>query len=297
MTDKKVLGFIGTGVMGSSMAGHLLAAGYELHIYNRTKERASKLIEDGAVWEENPAEIAKKCDVIFTIVGFPKDVESVYLGKNGLVENAKEGAILVDMTTSSPALARKIERVAKGKGIKVLDAPVSGGDLGAQRGTLTVFVGGDEAVFEEVKPYFEIMGKTIARLGPAGDGQNAKLANQIAIAGSMTGMCEAMSFAKSCGLDVALVLELLSGGAANTWSLSNYGPRILKGDFNPGFYVKHYIKDMKLAEEAAEEMDMELPGLSLARELYEELADAGMGDLGTQALYSFYDPDGDDGDF
>lgn len=296
MTDKKILGFIGTGVMGSSMAGHLLAAGYELHIYNRTKERALKLIEDGAVWEENPAEIARKCDVIFTIVGFPKDVESVYLGKDGLVENAKEGTILVDMTTSSPALARKIERIAKGKGIKVLDAPVSGGDLGAQRGTLTVFVGGDEAVYEEVKPYFEIMGKTIARLGPAGDGQNAKLANQIAIAGSMTGMCEAMAFAKSCGLDVALVLELLSGGAANTWSLSNYGPRILKGDYNPGFYVKHYIKDMKLAEEAAEEMDMDLPGLSLAKELYEELADAGMGDLGTQALYSFYDPDGENAD-
>ncbi|MEG1641613.1 MAG: NAD(P)-dependent oxidoreductase [Synergistaceae bacterium] len=290
MTNK-VLGFIGIGVMGSSMAGHLLSAGYELHIYNRSKTRADKLIADGAIWENSVADLAKKCDVIFTIVGFPKDVEKVYLGKDGLVENAKSGAILVDMTTSSPSLARKIYNVAKEKGIGVLDAPVSGGDMGAKNATLTIFVGGDEDIFNEVHPLFEVIGKTIARLGFAGDGQNAKLANQIAIAGTMTGMCESMAFAKSCGLDLELVLKLLSGGAANTWSLTNYAPRILKGDFNPGFFIKHYIKDMKLAEASAEEMDMDLPALSLTRELYEEIAEGGMENLGTQALYALYDPD------
>ena len=291
MTDKKVLGFIGIGVMGSSMAGHLLDAGYEVHVYNRTKSKSDKLVEKGAVWEENPASVAAKCDAVFTIVGYPKDVESVYLGKDGLVENAKPGTLLVDMTTSSPKLARKIWEAGKKKSLKVLDAPVTGGDRGAREATLTIFVGGDEADFEEAKQYFEVMGRTIRRMGGAGDGQNAKLANQIVIAGTMTGMCEALAFAKSCGLDLNVLLEAVSGGSANTWSLANYGPRILKGDFEPGFFVKHYIKDMKLAEESANDMELDIPALSLTRQLYEEIAEAGMENAGTQALYCLYDPE------
>ena len=291
MSDKKILGFIGTGVMGSSMAGHLLSAGYEVHVYNRTKAKADKLVEKGAVWEDSPAAVAQKCDFVFTIVGFPKDVESVYLGKDGLVNNAKEGAVLVDMTTSSPKLARKIWKSAQEKGVSVLDAPVTGGDKGARDATLTIFVGGTEEDFTNTLPYFEVMGRTIRRMGEAGDGQNAKLANQIVIAGTMTGMCEALAFAKSCGLDLNVLLEAVGGGSANTWSLANYGPRILKGDFEPGFFIKHYIKDMKLAEETADEMELDMPALSLTRELYEELAEAGMENAGTQALYCLYDPE------
>ena len=291
MADKKILGFIGTGVMGSSMAGHLIDAGYEVHVYNRTKSKADKLVEKGAIWEDSPASVAAKCDAVFTIVGYPKDVESVYLGKDGLVENAKKGALLVDMTTSSPKLAHKIWEAGQKKGVKVLDAPVTGGDRGAREATLTIFVGGNAADFEEAKPYFEVMGRTIRRMGEAGDGQNAKLANQIVIAGTMTGMCEALAFAKSCGLDLNVLLEAVSGGSANTWSLSNYGPRILKGDFEPGFFVKHYIKDMKLAEESANDMELDIPALSLTRQLYEEIAEAGMENAGTQALYCLYDPE------
>lgn len=291
MSDKKILGFIGTGVMGASIAGHLLAAGNEVHVYNRTKERAMPLVDKGAVWEDAPADIAAKCDIIFTIVGFPKDVEEVYLGKKGLVENAKEGAVLVDMTTSSPKLARKIQAAGKKRGVGVLDAPVTGGDKGAREATLTIFAGGDSEDFEKALPYFKMMGRTVKHMGGAGDGQNAKLGNQIVIAGTMTGMCEALAFAKSCGLDLDEFIEAVGGGSAATWSLKNYGPRILKGDFAPGFFIKHYIKDMKLAEEAADEMDLDLPALTVTRELYEELAEGGYENSGTQALYCLYDPE------
>ncbi len=276
--------------MGRSMAGHLLAAGHEVHVYNRTKTKADDLVAHGALWEESPAEIAKKCDVVFTIVGFPKDVEATYLGENGLVANAKEGALLVDMTTSSPSVARKIYEAGKKRGLGILDAPVTGGDKGAREATLTIFAGGDREDFEAALPYFKLMGRTIKLMGKAGDGQNAKLGNQIAIAGTMTGMCEAIVFAKSCGLDLDEFLKAVGGGSAATWSLANYGPRILKGDFEPGFFIKHYIKDMKLAEEAAEAMELDLPALTLTRELYEELAEGGFGDKGTQALYCLYDP-------
>ncbi|MEG1911935.1 MAG: NAD(P)-dependent oxidoreductase, partial [Cloacibacillus sp.] len=255
--DKKAVGFVGTGVMGSSMAGHLLAAGNEVHVYNRTKERAASLISAGAVWEASPAELAAKCDVIFTIVGFPKDVEEVYLGKGGLIANAKPGALLVDMTTSSPKLARKLHDAGKKAGLSVMDAPVTGGDKGARDAALTIFAGGDKADFERALPYFKTMGRTVKLMGGAGDGQNAKLANQIVIAGTMTGMCEALAFAKSCGLDAEDFIEAASGGSAATWSLQNYGPRILRGDFEPGFFIKHYIKDMKLAEEAADQMELD----------------------------------------
>lgn len=290
MADKKILGFIGIGVMGHSMAGHLLAAGNEVHVYNRTKSKADELVSKGAVWEDSPADIARKCDVVFTIVGYPKDVEETYLGENGLVPNAKEGALLIDMTTSSPSLARKIYAAGKKRGLGILDAPVTGGDKGAREATLTIFAGGDKEDFEKALPYFQTMGRTIKLMGGAGDGQNAKLGNQIVIAGTMTGMCEAMAFAKSCGLDLNEFLEAVGGGSAATWSLANYGPRILKGDFEPGFFVKHYIKDMKLAEEAADAMELDLPALTLTRELYEELAEGGFENKGTQSLYCLYDP-------
>ena len=289
MTDKKVLGFIGIGVMGASMAGHLLEAGNELHVYNRTKSKADKLVEKGAIWEDSPKDIAQKCDIIFSIVGFPKDVEETYLGADGVVANAKPGAILVDMTTSSPKLARRIWDAGKARGLGVLDAPVTGGDKGAREAILTILVGGDEADFKAVMPYFEKMGRTICRMGGAGAGQNAKLANQIAIAGTMTGMCEAMAFAKSCGLDLETLLGAIGGGAASSWSLTNYSPRILKGDFKPGFFIKHYIKDMRLAEEAAGELKMDLPALALTLKLYEKLAENGMENEGTQALYHYYE--------
>ena len=290
MADKKVLGFIGIGVMGHSMAGHLLEAGWEVHVYNRTKAKTDEIVAKGAIWEDSPAEIAKKCDVVFTMVGFPKDVEETYLGEKGLVANAKEGALLIDMTTSSPSLARKIYAAGKKRGLGVLDAPVTGGDRGAREATLTIFAGGDEADFKAAMPYFEKMGRTIKHMGGAGDGQNAKLGNQIVIAGTMTGMCEAMAFAKSCGLDLKEFIEAVGGGSAATWSLANYGPRILKGDFEPGFFVKHYIKDMKPAEEAADAMELDLPALTLTRELYEELAEGGFENKGTQSLYCLYDP-------
>lgn len=288
MLNKKVLGFIGIGVMGKSMVEHLLAAGNEVHIYNRTKEKANNIVAAGAIWENSPSELASKCDIVFTIVGFPKDVENVYLDDDGLIANAKKGAILVDMTTSSPMLAREIYKAGKTRGLGILDAPVTGGDKGAKEATLTIFVGGDEKDFKTVLPFFETMGSTIRRMGDAGDGQNAKLANQIVIAGTMTGMCEALTFAKSCNLDLDTLIEAVSGGSASTWSLMNYGPRILKGDCKPGFFVKHYIKDMKLAEETAKKMDLELPALTLTRELYEELVTDGRENDGTQALYLLY---------
>lgn len=291
MSDKQILGFIGTGVMGACMAGHLLDAEYEVHVYNRTKSKAAALTAKGAIWEDSPAEVAAKCDVIFTIIGFPKDVEDVYLGEKGLLANAKKNALIADMTTSSPKLAKKIWEAGQKRGIGVLDAPVTGGDRGAREATLTIMVGGNEQDIVRAKPYFDIMGKNVRYMGDAGAGQCAKLANQIAIAGSMTGMCEAMAFAKAAGLDQQEAFDVISAGSAGSVSMTNYGPRILRGDFEPGFFIKHYIKDMKLAAEAAEEAGAETPGLELALELYSELADAGLEDKGTQALYLLYDPD------
>lgn len=291
MSDRNVVGFIGTGVMGSSMAGHLLAGGNEVHVYNRTKSKAEKLIQAGAVWEDSPSELASKCSIIFTIVGYPRDVEDVYLGKNGLIASAAKGSLLVDMTTSSPKLAGRIWEVAGSKGISVLDAPVTGGDRGAREAKLTILVGGEKEDFERALPYFRLMGTNIRHMGKAGCGQYTKLVNQITLAGTMTGMCEGLAFAKGCGLDQKEVLEAISGGAAGSWSLTNYGPRILDGDFDPGFFVKHYIKDMKLAEESADEMGLDLPALSLTRELYEEISEGGLDEAGTQSLYCLYDPE------
>jgi 3-hydroxyisobutyrate dehydrogenase len=284
----KTIGFIGLGVMGKSMAHHLLKAGYPLLVYTRTKEKANDLIEEGAVWKGTVAELAKESDVVITMVGYPQDVEEIYFGEKGILANAKEGTYVIDMTTSTPTLAKKIYEAAKARNIYALDAPVSGGDIGARQGTLTIMVGGDEEVFSACKPILERLGTNIILQGKAGAGQHTKMCNQIAIASNMIGVCEALAYAKRSGLDPFKVLESISQGAAGSWSLSNLAPRMLSGDFKPGFYVKHFIKDMKIALEEAEKMNLQLPGLALAKSMYEELAKAGEENSGTQALYKRY---------
>lgn len=283
------LGFIGLGVMGKSMAGHLLDAGHQLHVYNRTREKANELLENGAVWEESPAEIAQKCETVFTIVGFPQDVEEVYFGPEGLLENMQEGAVLVDMTTSSPELAQRIAEEAKKRGGSALDAPVSGGDTGAKEAKLSIMVGGDREAFDRVQPLFELMGTNIVLQGPAGSGQHCKMCNQIAIASNMLGVCEAIAYAKKAGLDPRTVLESIESGAAGSWSLSNMAPRMLDENFDPGFYVKHFIKDMSIASDSADNISLDTPGLDLALEMYKKLADKGHEDDGTQGLYRLYE--------
>ncbi|MDR0616725.1 MAG: NAD(P)-dependent oxidoreductase [Synergistaceae bacterium] len=283
------IGFIGIGVMGQSMAGHLMDAGHELRVYNRTALKCESLVARGAKLMSGAGETAAESDAVFTIIGFPKDVEEAYLGPGGIVESAKPGTLLVDMTTSSPALARRIYGAAKARGLGSCDAPVTGGDRGAREATLSIMAGGDEEDFERALPMLRLMGKNIARFGGAGCGQLAKLANQIVIAGTMMGVCEGLSFAKGAGLDPGKFLECVEGGSAGSWSLSNYGPRILKGDFEPGFFVKHFIKDMKLAAESSEEIGMELDGLSAALAQYEKLAASGGEENGTQGLFKLYD--------
>lgn len=283
----KRIGFIGLGVMGASMASLLLGGGYELTVFNRTKEKAELLLAKGAKWAETPAEVAASSEVVITIVGYPKDVEDVYLGPNGILA-AKKGGYVVDMTTSSPILAKRIYKEAKAKGIAALDAPVSGGDIGAKNGLLVIMVGGDREAFNELKPVFELMGRTIRYFGEAGAGQYTKMVNQIAIASGMLGVAEAVAFAKKAGLNVTDVVETISGGAAASWTLSNLAPRMVRGDTAPGFFIKHIIKDMKIALECAEEMHLELPGLALAKHLYDGLAARGMEDCGTQTLVQWY---------
>lgn len=284
MLNKYIIGFIGIGVMGKSMASNLIKAGYKVNVYNRTKERATELISAGATWKDTPKDIAESCNVIITMLGYPKDVEEVYFGDQGLIDNAKLGTYLIDMTTSSPLLAKQIAQVAQSKGLYTLDAPVSGGDIGAREAKLSIMVGGDEKAYNAMKPIFEVLGTNIQHLGLAGAGQDTKMCNQIAIASNMMGVCEAMVYAKKMGLDPNAVLASISAGAAGSWSLSNLAPRMIKGDFAPGFYVKHFIKDMGIAIESAKEAHLELPGLNLAKKLYEELSASG-GDLyGTQAL-------------
>lgn len=290
LTDKRntIIGFIGTGVMGKSMASHLLAAGYPVHVYSRTKAKAEELLRQGAVWKETAGDLASEASVVITMVGYPKDVEEVYFGADGIISRAKPGAYLIDMTTSTPSLARKIHEEAAGKGLRALDAPVSGGDIGAREARLTIMVGGDAADFEAVRPILSLMGKNIVLQGPAGSGQHTKMCNQIAIASNMIGVCEAIVYAEKAGLDPANVLKSIEAGAAGSWSLSNLAPRMIGGDFAPGFYIKHFIKDMNIALEAAKEMGLSTPGLELAKSLYEELAKQGEAESGTQALYKWY---------
>ncbi|MFD6209070.1 NAD(P)-dependent oxidoreductase [Peribacillus sp. NPDC060253] len=286
--SNEAIGFIGLGVMGKSMARNLLKAGYEVFVYTRTKDKASDLLQLGAKWVKAPKDIAQNANVIISMVGYPSDVEEIYLGDDGLIENGKAGTYLIDMTTSTPSLAVKIAEEAKKKGMESLDAPVSGGDIGARDAKLTIMVGGDSEAFEAVRPIFEIMGSNVVHQGPAGSGQHTKMCNQIAIASNMIGVTEAISYAKKAGLDPYRVLQSISSGSAGSWSLSNLVPRMVKGDFEPGFYIKHFIKDMKIALDEAERMGMDAPGLSLSKSLYEGLAEAGEENSGTQALYKHY---------
>ncbi|SEN32552.1 3-hydroxyisobutyrate dehydrogenase [Mesobacillus persicus] len=287
-TENTSIGFIGTGVMGKSMAGHLLNAGYPVYVYTRTKEKAKELLDKGAVWAATTKEIAEKANVIITIVGYPSDVEEVYLGEEGLVTNGRENTYLIDMTTSTPSLAERIHQEARKKGMFAFDAPVSGGDIGAKEARLAIMVGGDEEIFNQIEPILKIMGTNIILQGKAGAGQHTKMCNQIAIASNMIGVTEAVVYAEKAGLDPEKVLETITTGAAGSWSLSNLAPRVINGDFEPGFMIKHFIKDMSIALEEAERMGLELPGLSLAKSLYKQLADEGLSDRGTQALYKYW---------
>ncbi len=286
--QNKTIGFIGTGVMGRSMAGHLIDAGYTLHVYNRTKSRAQDLLDKGAVWKDSPGEAAVEAAIVFTIVGFPQDVEEVYFGGEGILEHVQKGSIVVDMTTSKPELAQEIYEKAKQKGVSALDAPVSGGDTGAKEARLSIMVGGDEKAYNEVLPLFELMGKNIVLQGGAGAGQHTKMCNQIAIAAGMLGVCEAIAYAEEAGLEPETVLKSIGSGAAGSWSLSNLAPRMIAGNFDPGFYVKHFIKDMRIASESADNMGLTTPGLDLAKNMYKKLAGDGGENNGTQALYKLY---------
>ena len=266
------------------MCGHLLAGGYAATVFSRTRARADGLLEAGASWADSPAEVAGASDVVFTMVGFPRDVREVVLGPEGVLAAIRPGGVVVDMTTSEPSLAREIAEAAKEKDVESLDAPVSGGDVGARNAVLSIMVGGDAATLERVRPLLELLGKTIVHQGPAGAGQHTKMVNQTLIATGMIGVCEALLYAYKAGLDPATVLESVSGGAAGSWSLQNYAPRMLKGDFAPGFLVEHFIKDMEIALAEARRMDLALPGLALAHELYLALRAQGDGPCGTQAL-------------
>ncbi|MFD3447922.1 NAD(P)-dependent oxidoreductase [Microbacteriaceae bacterium 4G12] len=289
ITEKaSMIGFIGTGVMGKSMVRHLLQGGYTVYVYNRTKEKAADLLAEGALWGDSPVEIASKVDVVMTMVGYPYDVEEIYLQENGMLHHAKEGTIFIDFTTSTPTLAKRIDEEAQKRGMYSLDAPVSGGDIGAKEARLAIMVGGDEQVFEACKPLLELLGTNIIRQGPAGSGQHTKMCNQIAIASNMIGVCEAIAYAEKAGLSPEKVLESISTGAAGSWSLSNLAPRMIRGNFEPGFYIKHFIKDMKIALEEASLMNLDVPGLELAKQMYEKLAEEGEENSGTQALYKRY---------
>lgn len=284
----KKIGFIGIGVMGKSIVKHLLKANYPVAVYTRTKSKAEDLLEIGATWAETASEVTENADVIITMVGYPADVEHVYFGEKGVFEGSKAGQIIVDMTTSSPELAKKIAARANELQMSSVDAPVSGGDVGAQNGVLSIMCGGERTAFDAIHPILSVFGKDIVYQGGPGAGQHTKMANQIAIATNMIGVCEAIVYAEKAGLDPEIVLSSISSGAAGSWSLSNLAPRILKDDFEPGFYVKHFLKDMDIALAEAEMMQLELPGLSLARGMYNELIEKGYGEKGTQALYMNY---------
>jgi len=279
------IGWIGTGIMGRSMCGHLMDAGYAMTVYNRGKAKAEPLLAKGAAWAGTPAEVARASDIVFTIVGFPKDVREVYFGEDGVFAGARPGAILVDMTTNSPSLAVEIAHKASAAGLMALDAPVSGGDVGARNAALSIMVGGEEAVFQAVRPLFEAMGKTIVLQGPAGSGQHAKMCNQIVIAGHMIGVCESLLYAVRSGLEPAKVLESIATGAAACPALNNLWPRILQEDYSPGFIIDHFIKDMGIVLEESRRMGFRLRGLMLVEEIYQEAKAMGFGQNGTQALY------------
>lgn len=283
------IAFIGVGVMGKSMVRNLMKKGFEVSIYSRTKAKVLDVIDEGAIWCENIKECVMDKDAVITIVGYPKDVEEVYFGEEGIIINSNKGTYIIDMTTTSPKLSVKIYEEGKKNGLIALDAPVSGGDVGAKNGTLSIMVGGDKQAFENCKEIFEAMGTNIIYEGKAGCGQHTKMANQIALAGAIAGVCEAITYAKNTGLDIQTMLDSISKGAAGSWQMDNMAPRMLKGDFDPGFFIKHYVKDMNIASEEAEEKDISLNVLESVLDMYKTLEKEGLGDLGTQALIKYYE--------
>lgn len=278
------VGWIGTGVMGLSMCGHVLSKGYPVTVYSRTREKARPLIDRGATWADSPKAVADASDVVFTMVGFPADVREVCLGSRGALAGGRQGSILADMTTTEPSLAKEIYAVAKARGISAVDAPVSGGDVGAREARLSIMAGGDPEVFAALMPLFSAMGRTIVLQGGAGAGQHAKMCNQIVIAGTMIGVCESLIYGHKAGLDLETMLSSISGGAAGCWALSNLAPRVLKRNFDPGFFVEHFVKDMGIALDEAKRMNLALPGLALVHQMYVSLLANGGGKYGTQAL-------------
>jgi len=278
------IGWIGTGMMGSSMCGHLLTTGYHVTVHSRTKAKAKPLLDLGATWAENPRVVAAESNTIFTMVGFPQDVRTVYFSETGILAGAQLGSVLVDMTTTDPALSREIAERATAMGLSAIDAPVSGGDVGARNATLSIMVGGDRKAVQAVMPLFELLGKKIVHQGGPGTGQQAKLCNQIVIAGTMVGVCESMLYGYKAGLDLNRMLDSIRGGAAACWTLDNLAPRILQRNFDPGFFVEHFIKDMGLALEESIRMGRVLPGLTLVHQLYQTVQTLGHGRSGTHAL-------------
>ncbi|MFL5327889.1 MAG: NAD(P)-dependent oxidoreductase [Gemmataceae bacterium] len=278
------VGFLGTGVMGAAMAGHILRAGYDLTVFSRTKSKAEPLLAAGAKWAATPRAVAEQSDIVCSIVGYPKDVREVFLGPAGVIAGCRPGMILVDMTTSEPSLVVEIFNAAKDRQATSLDAPVSGGDVGAKNATLSIMVGGEVAALDAVRPILECMGKTIVHQGPAGAGQHVKMVNQILIAGALNGVCEALLYAGKAGLDLRTVLESVGGGAAASWQLNTLGPRIIDRNFEPGFFAEHFIKDMAIAIDEARRMNIALPGLALVSQLFNSVAAQGYSKKGTHAL-------------
>jgi len=278
------IGWVGTGVMGLSMCGHILAKGYPVIVSTRTKSRAQPLLDRGAAWADTPRQAGANADIVFTIVGFPSDVREVYFGADGLLPGTRSGQIFVDMTTTEPQIAKEIDEAARKKGAAGIDAPVSGGDVGARNATLSIMIGGERTAIDRVMPLFEVMGKRIMVQGGAGAGQHTKMSNQIVIAGTMVGVCESLLYAYKAGLSLETMVECIRGGAAACWALDNLAPRVIKRDFAPGFFVEHFIKDMGIALAEADRMNIALPGLALVHQLYIGLRAQGDGKRGTQAL-------------
>lgn len=281
------IGFIGTGVMGTGIINNLLQAGYEVSVFNRTHSKANTVLNNGAIWRDTPAKVAQYSDITFTMVGYPKDVEEVWTSEDGVFAGAKEGSILVDMTTSTPRLAEQLAQTGADLGFKVLDAPVSGGDIGAKNGTLTIMVGGEQQVLDEIKPVLGVIGQQIVLAGSAGKGQHMKMSNNICVAATVITMAESLVYAKAAGLDLESAYNVWRKGAAGSWSVDNYIPRIFQGDYAPGFYVKHLLKDLRIALDAAKEMDIDLPNTQLAEQLFERLSQE-HGDEGVQAIVKLW---------
>ena len=285
----KSVGFIGIGVMGKSMAYNLIKNGFDVYVYSRTKSKADEVVGKGALWCSSVKECVSQKDAVITMVGYPKDVEEVYYGRNGIIKNAKKGAVIIDMTTTSPVLSEKIYSLATEKGLYAVDAPVSGGDKGAENATLSIMAGGDKESFEMALPLFKALGTTIIYEGKAGSGQHTKMSNQIAIAGAIAGVCEAIRYGDLAGLDRRLMLNSIKNGAAGSWQMSNNGENILSNNFDPGFFIKHFIKDMKIASSEAEVRGEKLEALETVLKMYEALENDGLGDMGTQALIKYYE--------